>query len=358
MTDYDFKSRSILIAVTLVTTVLVVLFGGLQPISWAAPDQHPNQQTIPPRPTNTPVPTPTTTTIVDDVPTPEPGPTDSPESDDEGEDPDVDNDVDHEDDIESLPETPPDEPVDSNDPDEGGETTSGSDSDVTTQPTPDSSTETTSSEVVDDSPNNAPQSDDVSGGTTNLEPADLSLTMQVDNLQPVVGETITLTLVISNSGPNEATAVVVNAPLSAGLAFQTTLADAGVYDFRSGLWQIDQIRPQQSLTLTLNAFVAERGTIIHTAEVVSVTEADPDSAPNNQVDDEDDQASLSLSVRADLDLADVSNGVPQEGETTAETPPIEIDTSSANGSQFLLWLVALIIGGGLVTVGLILVKQA
>jgi len=343
--------RPIFIFVGLVAATVGLLFGGLQPISWAAPGQHPHQQTVPPRPTETPpvVASPTATPLPEASLTPEPGPTTETDSDDSEDAGDTNDEV--------TPPTPESNPNDVPETEEPTLQTDGG----AVEPAADPPAETTAGEGVDNAQSGqTPVETGAGSGTGSAEVADLSLMMQVDTPQPVVGELITFTVVITNSGPNAATAVVVRDVLPTGLIFEGATASQGRYGPGSGLWQIDSLLPTETGILHLTGSVVGTGAVVNRAEVVAVTQADPDSVPNNRVDIEDDYASISLTVHGELalDLEPVSNSVGQQ-DITAEEAPADVDlATTADDGQFLYWLLALIGGGLLTVIGVVLVKRA
>ena len=66
--------------------------------------------------------------------------------------------------------------------------------------------------------------------------ADLAVTKTVDNPTPNVGDTITFTVTLTNSGPDAATGVRVTDLLPAGLTFVSATPSQGTYDRDTGVW--------------------------------------------------------------------------------------------------------------------------
>ena len=68
--------------------------------------------------------------------------------------------------------------------------------------------------------------------------ADLSVTKTVSNATPNVGDQITFTVTLTNSGPDAATGVQVTDLLPAGLTFVSATPSQGTYDSATGLWDV------------------------------------------------------------------------------------------------------------------------
>ena len=126
--------------------------------------------------------------------------------------------------------------------------------------------------------------------------ADLQLTQSANNLNPGIGDQVIFTLTLTNRGPGSATGIEVKDILPKGLSFISALPEQGIYNQNTGIWDVGNIRDNLSRTLRITAQVNSPGSIINTAEVIAVSEIDPDSTPGNNNPQEDDQASISLQV--------------------------------------------------------------
>jgi LPXTG-site transpeptidase (sortase) family protein len=125
--------------------------------------------------------------------------------------------------------------------------------------------------------------------------ADLALTKSVNNSSPVLGETVTFTITITNQSlATTATNIIVDDVLPAGLTFISAAPSVGTYNSGSGDWSIASLAPSTSATLLLNARVDQVGLLTNTAEIVAVDQPDVDSTPGNHDPSEDDQASASV----------------------------------------------------------------
>src|SRR5690606_26891295 len=141
-----------------------------------------------------------------------------------------------------------------------------------------------------------------SAGTTPLPAADLELAMEVDNSIPQVGSQVTFTLTVSNKGPSDALGVVVLDLLPSGYSY---LSDdsGGLYNPYDGEWEIGNLPLDTSVVLNITALVNPDGAYINGAEVVSSRFFDPDSTPNNNLIEEDDQQELGTSPRHITDIS-------------------------------------------------------
>ncbi|TWU57755.1 DUF11 domain-containing protein [Rubripirellula reticaptiva] len=151
--------------------------------------------------------------------------------------------------------------------------------------------------------NNIDAEDDQASVAVSAETIDLSLTKTVSNASPNVGDTITFTVEVTNAGPSTATGVSIRDVLPAGLTLATATPQRGNYNTTSGIWTIPSIANNETLTLTLSAVVNQTGSVTNTAEVTAADQTDIDSAPDNNVATEDDQASVAITTPvADLSL--------------------------------------------------------
>lgn len=122
----------------------------------------------------------------------------------------------------------------------------------------------------------------------NFFESDLSLTKDVDNATPNVGDDVTFTIVVTNGGPDDALNVAVQDLLPAGLTFVSDTTLAGTYNEVTGLWTIGTIPSGGTATLTVVATAATFGAKTNTAEVSASDSADADSTPGNGLAGEDD----------------------------------------------------------------------
>lgn len=135
-------------------------------------------------------------------------------------------------------------------------------------------------------------------------PADLELTQSVSNQTPKVGDQITINLSLTNKGPGTATVIRVRDLLPAGLGYISFNSDIGTYDPITGLWAVGNLPPDVTVNLQISAEVIQAVSMTNTVEVVAMDEADPDSIPNNNKTNEDDQSStLIIPVGTPVEVA-------------------------------------------------------
>ncbi|MEM9643598.1 MAG: DUF11 domain-containing protein [Planctomycetota bacterium] len=175
---------------------------------------------------------------------------------------------------------------------------------------------------VDSTPNNGANSEDDQASVVITSPQiDLSLTKSVSDSTPDVGQSVTFTIVVSNSGPDGATGVNVLDRLPAGLSFVSASTGQGTFDNATGTWNVGSISAGANATLGIVAMVDSAGAITNTAQVSSAVQPDADSTPNNSVATEDDQASVTLQAQQiDLSVSKSADDVnPNRGQNVTFT---------------------------------------
>jgi uncharacterized repeat protein (TIGR01451 family) len=163
--------------------------------------------------------------------------------------------------------------------------------------------------------------DDQASEQVSVNQVDLSLTKIVNDNTPTRNQQITFTITVSNAGPANATGVVVEDLLPAGLTFVSSNPSQGSYVSGTGIWTVGTINSGANATLDIVVTAASSGAKVNTAEVVDVDQADSDSTPDNGVGTEDDQASATVTPdTADLSLLKtVTDNTPNRNQSITFT---------------------------------------
>lgn len=170
---------------------------------------------------------------------------------------------------------------------------------------------------VDSTPgNNAANEDDQASVRLTPATADLSLTKTVSTATPNLGQSVAFTVTLANAGPDAATRVTVLDLLPADVAFVSANPSLGTYDAVTGIWNVGTLASAGRATLVINATPTTTDAKINTAQVQTVDQFDPDSAPGNSIPTEDDQASVTVTAqRIDLSLTKtIDRATPNVGE--------------------------------------------
>lgn len=144
-------------------------------------------------------------------------------------------------------------------------------------PDPVANTATARSETPDPAPGNNSAS-----ATSSLFPvADIAVEKHVSTPAAIVGDTVTYTVVVTNKGPSDATAVTVRDVLSPALTLGSAVPDTGTYDPGSGTWAIGDMALGAVATLTSTVTVITPGELRNVATKTGANEFDPDTSNNS-----------------------------------------------------------------------------
>ena len=170
--------------------------------------------------------------------------------------------------------------------------------------------------------------DDEAAATVTGAQADLSLTKTASNATTPVGQNVTFTLMLSNSGPDAATGVQVTDQLPAGLTF-VSANPAADYNSATGVWTVGAVANGGTKMLEIVATVGGAGPYTNVAQVTASDQSDPDSSPANNDPSEDDQGSATVGGTS-IDLSVTKTVMPhtiRAGENATYTVTVRNDGS-------------------------------
>lgn len=125
--------------------------------------------------------------------------------------------------------------------------------------------------------------------------ADLSLSMQIARRTVVIGQTVSISLTVSNLGGLTAGRVGVQHLLTNGLSFVSSADFSANGSTLSAV--LNSIAPGSSATVSFLARATSTGSLTNMAQISSSTQADSDSTPGNgYTNGEDDTAQLDIRV--------------------------------------------------------------
>lgn len=132
--------------------------------------------------------------------------------------------------------------------------------------------------------------------------ADLSVAASVDQARPNVEDVVTMTITVSNGGPDGVANVVASAPVPVGYTFDSADApDGTTYDPIAGLWTIPGLAPGDSLSLPLRLRVQDPTVARFYTAVTAADAFDLDTADlTASVDVAPLRADLAVAASADV----------------------------------------------------------
>ncbi|MDZ7723226.1 MAG: SdrD B-like domain-containing protein [candidate division KSB1 bacterium] len=177
-------------------------------------------------------------------------------------------------------------------------------------------------EDADSTPDNGdPAEDDQDSAELQAGEADLSLTKSVSADSVMQGVEFDFVVTITNNGPDDVSEVNVTDVLPSGLTLVTGSPD---YDENTGVWSVGELADAESKILTLVVQADAAGEYSNTAQVTLSAVRDPDSTPDNNDADEDDQDTADVQVYAPGSIGDyVWADYDGAGDQDAGEPGIE-----------------------------------
>ncbi len=109
--------------------------------------------------------------------------------------------------------------------------------------------------------------------------ADLSVVKTVNNAHPIIGQPVIFSIVATNNGADNASAVKVTDILQSGYTYISSTATTGTYDSFTSVWTIGLLNVGKSETLILKAIINSLGNYSNTTTIDGV-EVDGDTGNN------------------------------------------------------------------------------
>ncbi|APG64711.1 hypothetical protein LPB136_04755 [Tenacibaculum todarodis] len=203
--------------------------------------------------------------------------------------------------------------------------------------TPNNGVDTDNDGNVENDPDDEDDGDGEEPGEDGVQPtSDISLDKKVVLITDADGsggptpfDTVEFTITVTNSGPNNATGIVVKDELPAGYTMVNSSTTTGTV-YASTEWTIPTLGINESVVLTVLATINPDGPFTNFAEVIASDNFDPDSTPNNGILSEDDHDSadpkvkfvsdLRIDLTSDKEVADVGETVVYTIELTNDGP--------------------------------------
>lgn len=145
---------------------------------------------------------------------------------------------------------------------------------------------------TDSTPGNSSNNEDDDDAAPKV---DLILTKSVNPASTSSGSNVVFTITVKNDGPAIATGVVVRDQLTTAFSFVSSSAGTA-YNSSTGAWTVGTIPVGTTVSMTITAKATTVGAQSNYAEVSSVDQFDFNSIPGNNSTNEDDDASVSISV--------------------------------------------------------------
>jgi uncharacterized repeat protein (TIGR01451 family) len=142
--------------------------------------------------------------------------------------------------------------------------------------------------------------------------ADLKITNTADKTTVSVGDNVTYTITLTNSGSVNTTNVAVTDDWATSLTYVSNNTDKGTYDSSTGIWTVANLDANASAKLTITATVAGKAGVLIIDNIARVSHVDqPDNNMYKQI------AGVSIKVQsADLTVTNtVDNITPNEQDT-------------------------------------------
>ncbi|NAY92828.1 T9SS type B sorting domain-containing protein [Muricauda sp. JGD-17] len=114
----------------------------------------------------------------------------------------------------------------------------------------------------------------------NPEDIDLAITKEVNREEPLLNSAITFTITLENTTMDRVLDIEVNDLLDVAFEYVSHSASKGLYDQISGVWSIDELDSEETVTLVIDVIVVASGQLQNTASIASSFPADGISENN------------------------------------------------------------------------------
>ena len=102
-----------------------------------------------------------------------------------------------------------------------------------------------------------------------------------------MGSNVVFTISVTNGGPSAASGVQVKDQLPSGYSYVSDNG-AGAYNSGTGIWTVGALTNGQTKSLQITATVLASGSYANYAQVTASGQTDPDSTPNDNSTNQDD----------------------------------------------------------------------
>ncbi len=102
-----------------------------------------------------------------------------------------------------------------------------------------------------------------------VEKADLKVDKSVDKTTTVIGESVLYTIAVSNLGPGTAKNINIAEKLPSSINLISYILNKGTYHSQTGIWSIDSLNNNESVSLELTVKTNKDGEIINTVKINS-----------------------------------------------------------------------------------------
>ena len=145
---------------------------------------------------------------------------------------------------------------------------------------------------------------------------DLELVKTVNEVNPIMNDTIVFAITITNKGPGVSTGSTVRDQLMTGFEYISDDAN-GAYNSSTGLWRVGPLEAEESVSLNLSVVALASGDHFNYAQILSDSEVDPDSTPGDKSTNQDDDDTIRIRVDPMVVCSDITIDLNADGIASA-----------------------------------------